>query len=1161
MPRLFARPGCWWCVPLWLLMLSTAVAQNDSDNAPPPAGYTQLIVADQPTAYWTFDGEEPLAAHSSSAVASSLKAVKTAGQVKLAVEGPRSDRFPLFDDKNNAAQFFGDGGRIVVDDPGDDSAFDFKNGDAITLEAWVNCTKLGEDQQVYLIGKGRTNNEGVAKENQNWALRLRGQKGQACVSFLFRSADNRPGERDDFHRWNTKKGFAVGSGWHHVAVTYRFGDPKSVRGYIDGEKLDGTWDYGGPTEEEPVVDNDQVWIGSSLGGSPSNTLVGMVDEIALYRTALSAERIATRFKAIAPKSYTTDDKLIPEGEFLVEVFEGIPDKTSWDFPFPDPVDSFRAARLAFLEVPHKYNAHGVREDRTNPFVLRASGWATFPPEDLLLILRSRDAVRLFIDDKLVGQNPFFTRGGDGHNALYPTNVRIVPNVSPLKTGDQEQLLEFRGTGKPQRVTLEVWCGGRGRRPEVGETVLAFAKNGRVVDNENHKTIGTKYSLFTRASQRPLPPGIHLSAAITYPWEEFLVRQREDNRKLNQHRRLRASQEYARYWEGRHRQAQRFTQSKTIREPTATNPGARINVIDDYINLELKNAGIEPLPIVDDGTFLRRVSLDTIGTNPPADIVDEFFSLPANQRRAAIIDRLLAHEAWADHWTSYWQDVLAENPNVINPTLNNTGPFRWWIHESLEDNKPLDRFATELILMEGSLRGGGPAGFSMASQNDAPMAAKAHVIAQAFMGMEMKCARCHDAPYHDFTQKQLFSLAAMLKRSPEQLPKSSTIPGDPNALKSLMVKVTLKPGEKIPPEWPFAKIIDGEGAVDLLQDKADQRQRLAALVTSPQNHRFAQVMANRIWARYFGKGLVDPVDDWEQPDPTHPELLEHLERVLVSSGYDMKALARHIFNSHTYQRQVDVEGDSNRDRAKLLAGTRRRRLTAEQVVDSLFDAAGKPLNVEDQNIDVDGGRKWDQSINLGPVRRAWQFASLSNERDRPSLSLPATQTVLDVLEAFGWRSTRPDPLTVRTVDPSVLQAAVLENGVVGKRIKQLSDDSAFTKMALEATSPEALVDAVYQRILVRKPTVEERDLFVKLLTPGFEERVIEDAPVRMPNLSVDVGVSWSNHLKPEANERKTKLKEQLEAGDPVTARLAADWRERAEDMIWTLINTPEFVLVP
>ena len=112
---------------------------------------------------------------------------------------------------------------------------------------------------------------------------------------------------------------------------------------------------------------------------------------------------------------------------------------------------------------------------------------------------------------------------------------------------------------------------------------------------------------------------------------------------------------------------------------------------------------------------------------------------------------------------YWQDVLAENPNILNPTLNNTGPFRWWIYESLLDNKPMDLFVTELLRMKGSVRFGGPAGFGIASQNDVPMAAKAHVIGSAFLGVNMKCARCHDAPYHAWQQRDLFQMAAMLDR--------------------------------------------------------------------------------------------------------------------------------------------------------------------------------------------------------------------------------------------------------------------------------------------------------------------------------------------------------------------------------------------------------------
>ena len=134
--------------------------------------------------------------------------------------------------------------------------------------------------------------------------------------------------------------------------------------------------------------------------------------------------------------------------------------------------------------------------------------------------------------------------------------------------------------------------------------------------------------------------------------------------------------------------------------------------------------------------------------PPGEAeIAQYLADPAGKRRDLVIDRLLADERWADHWMGYWQDVLAENPNIINPTLNNTGPFRWWLHESLLDNKPVDLFVTELIRMEGSERFGGPAGFGTASQNDVPMAAKGMIVSSAFLGLEMKCARCHDAPAH------------------------------------------------------------------------------------------------------------------------------------------------------------------------------------------------------------------------------------------------------------------------------------------------------------------------------------------------------------------------------------------------------------------------------
>ena len=183
------------------------------------------------------------------------------------------------------------------------------------------------------------------------------------------------------------------------------------------------------------------------------------------------------------------------------------------------------------------------------------------------------------------------------------------------------------------------------------------------------------------------------------------------------------------------------------------------------------------PLADDLTFLRRVSLDTIGVVPSEAEIAAFLADSASARRERVIDRLLADPRAADHAMGYWLDVLAENPNLINPTLNNTGPFRWWLHESLLDHKPLDLLVTELLRLEGSERGGGPAGFGVATQNDVPAAAKGIIVAGAFLGVEMKCARCHDAPTHAAKQSELFQLAAMLEKKPLKVPATSSVPLD------------------------------------------------------------------------------------------------------------------------------------------------------------------------------------------------------------------------------------------------------------------------------------------------------------------------------------------------------------------------------------------------
>ena len=501
-------------------------------------------------------------------------------------------------------------------------------------------------------------------------------------------------------------------------------------------------------------------------------------------------------------------------------------------------------------------------------------------------------------------------------------------------------------------------------------------------------------------------------------------------------------------------------------------------------------------------------------------------------------------------------MFAENPNLLKPTLNNTGPFRYWIHDALSDNKPLDQLATELITMRGSKWTGGAAGFGVASQNDAPMAAKAHVIGNAFLGVEMKCARCHDAPYHDWMQGDLFQLAAMLERKPLKLPASSTVPAaffEKQARKSL-IQATLKVGETIPVGWPFEEI-ETQYDADLLISVDDPREQLALHVTA--SRRFAEVMANRIWARIMGSGIVAPVHDWHGNPPSDPKLLSVLTDELINRGFDAKQFVRMLMLSRAYSR-AGIDQPTER----FFAGPTRRRMSAEQIVDASLHAVGQEMRTEMLTLDLEGTFKPDRFINFGHPKHAWEFTTLANERDRPSLALPRAQAITDVLQAFGWRNSRPEPISEREEAPNLIQPGALANGTFGGWLSRLSDESGLTQLMLVDQPVEDLVEALFLRMLTRRPTEQERDEFVAVLAPGYEDRKVA---------AIDIGpapqrrrfrfVSWSNHLNTEANKIKVEMEEYARQGDPPTRYLKDAWRQQAEDVVWALLNNPEMILIP
>ena len=1085
--------------------------------------YSKQVLADKPSLYFRYDQVE------GSTIKSEVGGLEGAltGNASIADHGPRGKPYPDFASKNAALKLSGAGQFLRIKDPGTESILDFAQGDSITMEAWVNPRTMGTYS--YVIGKGRTGNLGQKADNQNYSLRLAKLGSSAGITFLFRDAKNYGDS--SWHRWTSKTGFTLG-GWHHVAISYTFGKPETIRGYIDGEPVQGGWDKGGATDQAPWVDDDELWIGAALGGQIGSTLIGGIDEVALFRHAVSPERIKKRYRFDAPR-FTLQPEQAPRDHVRVNLHEGVSE--DWNLIANDPVVSFREPNFSIPLLPNKYSAQGIIEDRPDVFLLRAESIVAMPKGKVRVLLRSRTTSRLWLDGKVVATlGKAQTRtSAHGKVSAEPAGFGAVTRL--LRPGTQEQVVEIDSSGGDKHLLLEAFVGGAGkRRPETGELCAAVSVDGKPFQIVSP---GTPWML-TDAN-----------------WRDQYTAARERMRLFNSERRATLGKKENERWAARHQMIREWA-GKSFQEPvpTAVEGFPAQNAIDLFINAKLKQARRDPLPLTDNDAFLRRVSLDTNGVGPSESSQNQLMEDQSPNRRAKAIDRLMGNElAWADHWTSYWQDVLAENPNILKPKLNNTGPFRFWIHESLQDNKSMDRFVTELIMMEGSQYYGGPRGFGMATQNDVPMAAKAQVVGQAFLGMQMKCARCHDAPFHSYNQKDLFSMAAMLSRKPVAVPKTSSVPVVPGH--KSRVEVSLVPGTSVKPYWPFK--------ADELSEpiSSDSRAQLATMITHGHRERFAEVIVNRVWQRYLGWGLVEPADDWENAEASHPQLLKWLAREFLKSGYDLKHVARLILNSHAYQRQVDpafTRAGEPEDR--FFAGPSRRRLSAEQVVDSLFAVAGKEMGVEPLTLDVNGRGTVATFLNLGMPRRAWQFTSLSNERDRPSLAIPKAQSVVDVLQTFGWRDARQDALTRRDDEPNVLQPSALANGIVGRRIAQLSDDSAFTELALRSIDCRELVRLVYRRVLGRVPTQGELITMNQYLCVTYDNRVIKNAP-RVIRQEKVLDVSWNNHLSEEANRIKVELEKRVLSGDPPTNRLRSAWRERLEDVVYALVNSPEFIFVP
>ncbi len=358
----------------------------------------------------------------------------------------------------------------------------------------------------------------------------------------------------------------------------------------------------------------------------------------------------------------------------------------------------------------------------------------------------------------------------------------------------------------------------------------------------------------------------------------------------------------------------------------------IDRIVDAYHLRTKIAPPEPL---DDIAFIRRVYLDTIGLLPAREELDAFLNDTAPDKRATLIRRVLDdNRAYADHWLTFWNDLLRNDYQGTGYIDGGRKQISGWIYDSLVQNKPYDQFTRELInpssASDGFINGIKWRGRVNASQVREVQFAQN--VAQVFFGANLKCASCHDSFIDKWKLEDAYGLAAVIADQPPEIHRCD------------------KPtGKKASPRFIFPEL----GDIDPKQPKAKRLEQLAALVTHPENGRFTRTIVNRIWQRLMGRGIVHPVDVMANR-PWSEDLLDYLAVYLVDQKYDMKKLIEHILTSRAYQSRHAVLTKEPQGDEYVFRGPEVKRMTAEQFMDARVD---------------DHARRSGQARRDGPLRIA------------------------------------------------------------------------------------------------------------------------------------------------------------------------------------------------
>ncbi|MEZ6140537.1 MAG: DUF1553 domain-containing protein [Zavarzinella sp.] len=482
-----------------------------------------------------------------------------------------------------------------------------------------------------------------------------------------------------------------------------------------------------------------------------------------------------------------------------------------------------------------------------------------------------------------------------------------------------------------------------------------------------------------------------------------------------------------------------------------------NYIDDLVYEKLQRVKILPSEVCTDAEFIRRVYLDLTGLPPTADVVRKFLAdqRPMREKRTALVDELIGSPDYVEHWTNKWADLLQVNRKFLGDV--GAVALRNYIRKSVEDNKPYDQFAREILTGSGSNVANPAAAYYKVLRNpEDTMENTTHL----FLAIRFNCNKCHDHPFERWTQDQYYEMAAFftqISRREDPAYKGKKIGGSAVEGAVPLVEVIAdtnsgeirhaRTNEVSKPAFPY----DHAGTID---PKVARRTQLADWMTAKENPYFAKSYVNRLWSYLTGVGIIEPVDDIRAGNPpTNPALLDKLAEEFINSGFDTRKIIRTICLSRTYQLSVKTNSWNANDNINYSHAVVRR-LSAEALYDAMHRVTGSTTKLP----------------GLPPGSRAAQLVD-------GSVNLPS-----GFLDLFGKPVRESACECERSSNLALGPILNLVNGPI--LANAINDPNNYiAKLALKFPDDRKYLEELYLSVLNRYPTPAEIEVGLKALAAG------------------------------------------------------------------------------